>query len=1030
MLAALRYRWVQALVLILLAALVTACSVMAPLYNRAVDQAMVAATLEKSTSSERGLRLSSGSSSQPVLALSSTALDDLVPDTIREYFEPPIAGSSVTVRRMPLLGEPEGRLVYRAGMCDHVRFVSGRCPARAREIAISAAQAKAYKQGVGASVALGEFDGSVSRPEASPRARMRITGIYEQAPAPYWFGEVLTGRSDQLLGFDAMLTPEATLTEPADGPEADLQLPWTEVHHSADLALRSDRVGADQIAALGRSVDDLVKFPMGVDRAGTLAAATVTAGSELPSIAREVATGADQAGLTIPLLMAQLGLLLGCVLWLVLVAAADQRRGEVALARLRGRGARGGRRLLLIETLPPVVVGAPLGAALALGLCSLARHRVLTGRPPLEIPQSAWVGLGIAVAAMVALAVLAAARVCREPVSSLVRSVPPRRTSAGLGVLEAALVAAAGAAFLALVTGSVGGPVGQVAPTLLAVAVAVVLARVLPAGFTVIGRALLRSGRAASGAALLAAGRRGSTRWLIPVVTVAMCLVVVSADALAVGARNRLGRAEVEVGAPTVLHLDTEDLATVVAAVRTADPAGAHVTPVAIIDPVSADQGATIGVVPDAFRRLALWPGADPGGWAWDRLTAPETPPLRLTGTRITYRLTAPEFTSATPDLLKVPDALEVAINVVGADGRLQAIPIGALPRLGADAPRSATIPCQDTCRIAGLGVLAPQGSTPVTGEVSLTEVHVDGRGIDMGDSRSWTPTTVDGTDLAGEARSGGLTLRFSNGGVDQAFLPHASMPAVVPTLTTPADRPSAAGATYAGSYLDGETMMQVARGDVPFVPGGPDKASLVNLDNLLAQGWRGRGAATVLVYADSIDPAILAPVTARLADAGVHVTETRHPGPVAQAYGRSAAAWSLGLAFAVGGFAVLVAAVGVIVLAVTSWRARTRDYAGLRLAGTRPRSLAVLAQLETLPVILVSAGAGAAAGLWAAPPAVAMMPMFTSPPPTYLIDLHTAWLPALSAAAAGLAVLLLVGALAGRPVATRSDVSRLRDSA
>ena len=47
MLAALRYRWVQALVLILLAALVTACSGMAPLYNRAVDQAVVAATLEK-----------------------------------------------------------------------------------------------------------------------------------------------------------------------------------------------------------------------------------------------------------------------------------------------------------------------------------------------------------------------------------------------------------------------------------------------------------------------------------------------------------------------------------------------------------------------------------------------------------------------------------------------------------------------------------------------------------------------------------------------------------------------------------------------------------------------------------------------------------------------------------------------------------------------------------------------------------------------------------------------------------------------
>ena len=63
--------------------------------------------------------------------------------------------------------------------------------------------------------------------------------------------------------------------------------------------------------------------------------------------------------------MAQMGLLLVCVLWLVLVAAADQRRGEVAVARLRGRGSRGARRLLLGETLPPVVVGAPLGALLA-----------------------------------------------------------------------------------------------------------------------------------------------------------------------------------------------------------------------------------------------------------------------------------------------------------------------------------------------------------------------------------------------------------------------------------------------------------------------------------------------------------------------------------------------------------------------------------------------------------------------------------------------------------------------------------------
>ena len=235
---------------------------------------------------------------------------------------------------------------------------------------------------------------------------------------------------------------------------------------------------------------------MGVERAASHASETVTVRSGLPAMADEARVGSDQAAVTVPLLMAQMGLLLVCVLWLVLVSAADQRRGEVAVARLRGRGSRGARRLLLGETLPPVVVGAPLGALLAVGLCTVARRTVLTSDPPFEVPVAAVVALVAGLALMVVLAVLSVRRVCRDPVADLIRSVPARRTGIRLGVLEAMLVAGAAAAFIALVTGSVQGPVGQLAPTLLALAVGVVAARVLSYLLGIGGRRLLQGGPA------------------------------------------------------------------------------------------------------------------------------------------------------------------------------------------------------------------------------------------------------------------------------------------------------------------------------------------------------------------------------------------------------------------------------------------------------------------------------------------------------------------------------------------------------
>ena len=68
-----------------------------------------------------------------------------------------------------------------------------------------------------------------------------------------------------------------------------------------------------------------------------------------------------QAEVVVPLLMVPLGLLGLVVLWFVLGTAAEQRRPELALTRLRGQGVGGARAQLLAELMPAVIVGVLIG---------------------------------------------------------------------------------------------------------------------------------------------------------------------------------------------------------------------------------------------------------------------------------------------------------------------------------------------------------------------------------------------------------------------------------------------------------------------------------------------------------------------------------------------------------------------------------------------------------------------------------------------------------------------------------------------
>ena len=323
---------------------------------------------------------------------------------------------------------------------------------------------------------------------------------------------------------------------------------------------------------------------MGVEQAASHASETVTVRSELPAMAEEARVGSAQAAVTVPLLMAQMGLLLVCVLWLVLVSAADQRRGEVAVARLRGRGSRGARACCWVRPClrsswgrrsarcspsgsPPWREGrsspptrrsrcrSPLSSRWWLGWCSWSCSRCSRS--------------GASVATLWPTSSAASRRGAWE---SAGRPRGDARRGCRGGVHRARDRLRAGPGRPARPDAARSGRRGGRGP-----------------------RPVLSPRRrwAASspertahrGAALLTSSRRGTTRWLVPVVTVALSIIVVSADALAVGARNWAGRAAAEVGAASVLTLNSVDLAAVTEAVRAVDPGGEHLTPVAVVAP-------------------------------------------------------------------------------------------------------------------------------------------------------------------------------------------------------------------------------------------------------------------------------------------------------------------------------------------------------------------------------------------------------------------------------------------------------------
>ncbi|MEO9151432.1 MAG: FtsX-like permease family protein, partial [Lapillicoccus sp.] len=718
--AAIRYRRAQAVGLALLSALITACAVFAPLYESYLEQALLREGLTRYTLSDTAVTLTSvglpGVTPEPARVRAS------FPASLRTIYDGGQEAWTGKVGYDGVAGASVLTVHAAQETCRGLRIVSGTCPSAPFQTLVSVEEARIQGWHLGDHAAAVEVTGGqATHPLPQP---FTIVGTYEQAPDPaHWLGAVLTGKAGHTVGSaDTPLMDDWVTTEPT------FAAGWSVGRLEVSYLLDTRAITLDALPGIVPAVT-------AVSAAAQTQSPAVDVETRIGDLAAGVVEGQRQARLIVPLVMGQIGLLAVVVLGLVAASAVEQRRPELALVRLRGRGGAGAARVLLLELGTVVALGAPVGYAAAVGLGEVARRVWLTSGVAFRLPASTVVAALFALLlAIIAVAVVARPTV-REPISTLLRRVPPRRQGWAVGVTDTIVIAVAVAGVASLVSGNISGPLVLATPTLLSLAVGLVLAHVLVPLAAALGRGFTRSGRVVGSLTTLQIARRPAVRRVMTIITVATAITVFATDAVVVGQRNRAERAAYEVGADQTMTTDATQISALVAALRQADPTGRHATPVVTVRQGDSSAITTFAVLPDQFAAVASLP-RDREAFDWAAISGSPPPQASITGQRISVTLsdiaikdTLPTDPDATgPPAPPTPLTVDVFLAPPGG-GAPYSVGIGTLP-LSATGPvtLSADVSCAQGCRLTGFGLETGLGAQALlSGKVTFGAVTADG---------------------------------------------------------------------------------------------------------------------------------------------------------------------------------------------------------------------------------------------------------------------------------------------------------------
>jgi putative ABC transport system permease protein len=909
----------------------------------------------------------------------------------RGLFAPPLYSIETTVPFPQYLTSVP--LVWRSDVCAHLR-IDGACPAARGQVIVSRDTAAVTGWHIGQQL---RFPGY---------SALTITGLYAlpDQTLDYWFGRgalyfpVTTTSFSATSDIDAMFATRSTLEQ---SPAA-----WQGMA-VVDEMLNSGRITGDEVAPLSAAMTAFTDSQVLSDQ-------QVLVSTTIPATVQTVESSRNSVAVPVVLITAQLLVLCLLLLFLAVTEAVEARGPEIALAKLRGRGAWSTVAFGLSEPVTLLALALPAGILAGWGATAAICHGLLRPGTPVVLPGLAWATAAAATAGGLAAAVLAARRTLRRPVLEEWRHSGLHAANRGW-VVDAVLATGAAAALIDLaVSGQISsaqpGTLVLLVPGLLGLAVAVIASRLLPLGCKA---AFARTGRGGGLGLFLAlrhvARRPGGARTTIVLAT-AFALAAFAVSAWSVGRDNQQHVAAIEVGAPTVLTVSVpagKDLSTIVAR---ADPGGRMAAAVDSYTSFSSGSAGltTLAVDPGRFAHVAAWlPG--PHGQSLTalapKLDPPAPQPVILTGDAV--RLTVQVHT------LSPPGAVLAADVTTGASP----VSLGPLPAHGTVTLTGQLVGCP--CVLRDLDAGPPTGDlrAPVSGSVTITRLQVHGRSgwvaagpaSVLSDAGHWRAGRADDPPDTIQATASLLTWQFSGRPRQDAILASVNRPSPLPAVVSAAL--VSPGQTLAASIgLDGQPLDLRIISAAAAVPGAPGYGVIVDRRYAELAAGENLPQASRQVWLASGAPPIIEP---RLRAAGVNVLSSSSAASMAATFARQGPGLASVLFLADAAAAALLAASAAVLGLYLSARRRRYEYAALSASGVRYPALRRSVLTELGLVLGFGSVIGAGTGLLAAVVALPSVPEFLTPPPAATLSYVPSPVPlaVLLGAAAGLLVIAAVTA-------------------
>lgn len=983
LLSGLRWRAGSTIALLVVSVVAIGVGAFGPIYLHSADQSILDATLASAPPGADGLTLQPAHGAARPGQLAAAEGEVPRPAGAMAWFGPAIATEEVGITAVAV-GQPYASgLVARSGVCLHLHVVTGRCPTAAGQVIMSSRSAQALDVDLGQKLDV-TFTGS------SRTASLVVAGLYapDNPNAPFWWGNNYFGFGSGSVAkpeLDDVFTSITTIV--ADAPSGL-------VSSMLQLPLRGRALPVDAVSSVQSGLARLAS--------AALARHGVLASSQLPGLFSQAGNTEHVSTSVIAVIDLELFLLAVVVLYFVASRTAAERSPDVRLAVLRGFSQRSTMAVALSGPLLVVVAAVPVGLVVA-WLVGWASARALFGAGvgasmTLLSLGAAIVGgvVGMATVALGNRRVIADSEIDISPSPS-----HRRRTLRVMG--DTVVVAVAAAAFIELALAGAQGtsassvdPLSVLAPGLLAAALGVVGARLLPTLLPACYRVTARSASVAWTLATRRVARGSEAAPQVVLLALATGLAVFAVSGWSVQARNRTVQDTFAVGAARVLTVSVLPGVNFLSAVRAADPSGRSAM-AAVVE--AAPDGTTLAVDASRMSAVMSWPpGLGAGGVrqaARHLVPRDLAPAVEVSGSAI--RVTASAVVDAQP-------APELSVDLFD-NGYLtpEQVDLGPVTPGSAAYQGSLQGLCPSTCRLVDLAVSWAPSSPYQVGTVdldvtSLSELS-EGRWVpvdaSLDDASRWT--TTPGQARLTPSRSGLVSeISLNPSGAPVALAPN-DVASEVPSVVTPtvASLYSSYGPSLSLVGLDGGTVTGRAVGVVPALPRVGSVAALVDLgtvERLLSGPFSGT---TTEVWLSARAPSDIDRV---LAEQGVTVTgmDSVSARQGASAHGGVQLAYTL--------FFLAAVAAGVLALAATGFsmaagaRRRRAELADMRSVGFGVPALRRSLQAEQALCVGAGLCVGVVAGLVAAAVALSSVPESVTSSPGPPLELG---LPALVLAAA-----------------------------